>query len=56
MHPSFEGTGDGKKVGAGAPWHGLSMDVVFVGIREEFNSTTEVNDSANCQVLYLANM
>ena len=41
------GTGDGKKMGAGTPWHGLSMGVVFVGIRGRLNVIMEVNDSAN---------
>ena len=40
--------GDGKKMGSGAPWYGLSMGVVFVGIRGSLNLITEVNDSENC--------
>ena len=47
LHPSSRGTEDGKKMGAGDPWRGLSMGVVYVGIRGRTKLTKEVNDSAN---------
>ena len=39
--------GDVKKISNRPPWQGLSMGVVFVGIRGRLNLSMEVNDSAD---------
>ena len=46
LHPSFREMGDGKMVRAGDPWSGLSMGMVYIGIRGRLNLIMEVNDSA----------
>ena len=47
LHLPFGGTVDGKKMGARSAWRGLSMGMVYVGIRGRLNSIMEVNDSVN---------
>ena len=44
LHPSFGGTGVDKKMGAGVPWHGLSIGVVCFEIRGRFNLIMKIND------------